>query len=488
MKRLLNLIISINIFLSVSSQPISLHPDNPHYFLFRKKPFAIVSSGEHYGAVLNPAFDYIKYLSTLQREGMIYTRLFAGTYFEKSGSFGIEKNTLAPAPGKALLPWKRSNEPGAVAGGNRFDLNKWDENYFSRLKSFISEASSRGIIVEISLFSSIYDYWDIQVWNPLNNINIKDKITKQNVQTLNNGSALKYQEQVVRKIVKELISFDNIFYEIQNEPWSDHAVFYEPNSEFINNADFKLDGHEWQKNIETADKESLEWQKKIASYIADEEKNLKYKHLIAQNYSNFYYPVKEIDPFVSVLNFHYAYPLTVELNYDHQKVIGFDESGFAGTDDATYRKQAWKFMVAGGGLFNNLDYSFATGEEDGMAKNKAPGGGSTELRKELKTLSDYLNSFDFIRMHPDNTIVKGSGEAYARVLSEAGKQYAVYITRGTHCNLKLDLPAEVYMYEWMNPADGKVLESQTFKHKGGEIMLSSPVYHDDIVLKIIKTK
>ena len=45
--------------------PLRLHPDNPHYFLFRGKPTVLITSGEHYGAVLNGRFDYRKYLDTL---------------------------------------------------------------------------------------------------------------------------------------------------------------------------------------------------------------------------------------------------------------------------------------------------------------------------------------------------------------------------------------------------------------------------------------
>lgn len=467
------------------SQPICLHPENPHYFLFRGKATAIISSSEHYGAVLNPAFDYITYLNTLQKEGMIYTRLFTGTYFEKEGSFGIEKNTLAPAAGKALVPWKRSSEPGAACGGNKFDLNQWDENYFSRLRSYVSEAGKRGIIVEVTLFSSIYGYWTIQPWNPANNITIKDDLTKENVQTLKNGIVLKYQGNVVRKIVKELNEYDNVIYEIQNEPWADHTVSIEPNSEFLKNADFKLDGHEWQKRIDIADQPSLDWQKKIGSVIVDEEMKLKNKHIIAQNYSNFYYPVVEVDQNVSILNFHYAYPLAVEKNYGHPKVDGFDESGFAGSADVTYRKQAWKFIIAGGGLFNNLDYSFAVGYEDGTAVNKAPGGGSKELRKQLKVLSDFFHSFDFIRMKPDTRTVVMAQGSFARVLSEEGKQYAIYITNGTRCNLKLNLPEGNYITEWISTLNGSVIKSEKVKHHGGDLALTSPEFSEDIALKIM---
>jgi hypothetical protein len=485
MKRIPQLLILLFIQAAVFAQPIRLNPENAHYFLFRGKPLAIISSSEHYGAVLNPAFDYIKYLNTLRDEGMNYTRLFTGTYFEKDGSFGIEKNTLAPVSGKALIPWKRSNIPGASCGGNKFDLERWDSNYFVRLKSFMSEAEKRGIIVEVTLFSSIYDYWEIQPFNPLNNINISGKLTKEIVQTLENGTALKYQENVVRKIIRELNEFDNVIYEIQNEPWSDHTVSIDSNTEFLNNADFKLDGHEWQKKIDIADKQSLEWQKRIASFIAEEENQLKNKHLIAQNYSNFYYPVPFVDQNVSILNFHYAYPIAVEKNFLLPKVIGFDESGFAGSEDATYRKQAWKFIISGGGLFNNLDYSFAVGYEDGKAKNKAPGGGSTELRRQLRILSEFFHSFNFIRMSPDKNIVSISSGSYARALSEKGKQYAVYVTNGSTCELKINLPIGNYSTEWINTLNGSVMKTQKIEHSGGDITLKSPDYSDDIALKII---
>jgi hypothetical protein len=419
---------------------------------------------------------------------MTYTRLFSGSYFEKEGSFGIEKNTLAPARGKALTPWARSDQPGAACGGNKFDLDRWDANYFSRLHSFMSEAAARGIIVEFTLFSSIYSYWDIQPLNRNNNVTLKEDISQKDLQTPRNSAAMQYQEAFVRKIARELNSYDNLFYEIQNEPWADHTVRIVPNEEFRNNADFTLDGHEWQKSIEITDDPSLEWQKRIASIIADEEKKLPKRHLIAQNFSNFYYEVPEVDPNVSIINFHYAYPLAVEKNYNHNRVVGFDESGFAGTADATYRKQAWKFIIAGGGLFNNLDYSFAVGFEDGTAVNKAPGGGSTELRKQLKVLGDFIHSFDFVKMKPAYGIATSTEGSFARVLAEDGRQYAIYISGALAESITLDIPAGIYSVRWISPADGSVLASSRAEHKEGSLTLMLPKHTDDLALSILKTK
>src|SRR5262245_29626948 len=47
---------------AAAAEPLRLHPDNPHYFLFRGKPTVLITSGEHYGAVLNLDFDYVAYL------------------------------------------------------------------------------------------------------------------------------------------------------------------------------------------------------------------------------------------------------------------------------------------------------------------------------------------------------------------------------------------------------------------------------------------
>jgi len=49
------------------------------------------------------------------------------------------------------------------------------------------------------------------------------------INTLDNRGLLGHQERMVRKIVRELNSFGNVIYGIQNEPWSDcHTVRKSP--------------------------------------------------------------------------------------------------------------------------------------------------------------------------------------------------------------------------------------------------------------------
>jgi hypothetical protein len=172
------------------AQPLRLHPTNPHYFEYHGKPILLVTSGEHYGAVLNRDFDYRRYLDTLAKDGLNLTRLFIGTYHEVPGtSFSIPRNTLAPRPEAFLAPWARTT-------GGKFDLNQWDQAYFDRLTAFVSEAEKRGIIVEVTLFSAHYQeqHWKLSPFNPSNNVNAADPIDWHNLHTLNNGNILRRQE------------------------------------------------------------------------------------------------------------------------------------------------------------------------------------------------------------------------------------------------------------------------------------------------------
>src|SRR6187401_496390 len=47
-------------------EPIRLHPENPHYFLWRGQPTLLITAGEHYGAVMNLDFDGGRYLDELK--------------------------------------------------------------------------------------------------------------------------------------------------------------------------------------------------------------------------------------------------------------------------------------------------------------------------------------------------------------------------------------------------------------------------------------
>ena len=204
-------------------EPLALHPDNPHYFLFRGEPTVLITSGEHYGAVLNLDFDYNKYLDTLKKDKLNLTRTWTGgPYVEPQGAFNIARNTLAPTAGRLISPYARSDESGYAGGGNKFDLSRWDEAYFKRLHDFIRQAGKRGIVVEMNLFCPMYEepQWMLSPWCTNNNVNGVGHVARTNIYTLDrHGGLLPLQERIVRQFVEELKGYDNVYYEICNEPY-----------------------------------------------------------------------------------------------------------------------------------------------------------------------------------------------------------------------------------------------------------------------------
>lgn len=469
----------------VFAQPISLHPDNSHYFIYQGKPTVLVTSAEHYGAVLNKDFDFKTYLQTLHDEGMNYTRIFAGSYVEIPGSFGIENNTLAPATGSFMAPWQRTNEKGLYKGENIFDLSAWNPDYFKRLKDFISFAQELDIIVEVTFFCSTYQdsYWERNPFNPGNNINnISPDLNRKKSNNMDNGKLLSFQKKMVQKIVTELNEYDNIFYEIQNEPWADGPVKVMRTLRTLNPDPGK---GKWYKWAEMASDASLEWQQTMAKVVTETETDLPKKHLIAQNYTNFKHAVEFIEPEISIINFHYAWPQAVWMNYAWKRPVGFDESGFAGSSDTTYLRQAWQFMLAGGAIFNNLDYSFFVGYEDGKGINDAPGGGSATLRKQLKYLRSFIESFDFVKMAPDFHIVHHSPGLQWQAISEPGKQYAVIFTGVPTDWVKLNLPEGNYRYEFISPFSGEILKKDVINvNNNAMTKLDFPLFEHMVGLKI----
>ena len=202
---------------------------------------------------------------------------------------------------------------------------------------------------------------------------------RNDVYTLDKDAGLlAVQEALTRKIVTELNGFDNLYFEICNEPYFGGVT--------------------------------MAWQHRIADVIVETERKLPKKHLISQNIANKSAKIADPHPAVSIFNFHYASPPdAVAMNYALNKAIGDNETGFRGAATTSTGRKAWDFLLAGGGLYNNLDYSFAAGYEDGTFEYPAsqPGGGSRALRRQLKILARFIGGFDFVRMAPDNAVITG---------------------------------------------------------------------------------
>lgn len=436
------------------AQPLGLHPENPHYFRFRNQPTVLVTSGEHYGAVLNLDFDYLPYLDELHRHGLNLTRTFSGMYCE---GWGQGWNTLNPAPGRYLSPWARSNTPGYADGGNKFDLDRWDEAYFARLGDFVRQAGRRDIIVELVLFCVFYgeEQWALCPLNARNNINGVGVHGRERVYDESDPAIMAVQERLVRRLAEVLRGCDNVYFELCNEPYFDGPTLRSPWNERMIRALGQAGG----------------------------------RHLVAVNVANGSQPVEELGEGLSVLNFHYcAPPDAVAMNWRHNVPVTYDESGFAGNGGEIYRRHAWDFLLAGGAAFSNLDYSFTVDSPQGRSTAADDNLGSTDpdLRRHLGILKGFLDGFSLARLQPDSGVITGGvpAGATARALVEPGRQYAIHVSGGEQADLRLELPAGRYAVEWVNTTEGGLCHEEVLEHGGGAATLRSPAYAGDIALAV----
>ena len=499
---LLMLIISFLTFISsevfAQSPPIKLHASNSHYFEFRNQPTVLISSAEHYGSLINLEFDYVSYLNEIGNKGLNYTRIFTGPYVEKPGLANFpDPNNLAPASGQFIAPWARSSTSGYIGGGNKFDLDTWDANYFTRLNDYVTKAGQNGIVVEVTFFCSYYNQttWNYSPLKSTNNINNVGSVGRSEVLTTNNGNLQPVMDEMVIKICQELQGYDNVIYEIVNEPYWPDADDPDPSDPELSQVGVHMD-----------------WQKHIAHIIDSVESSYTYKHLIAQNMDNYSTEITnnlnkltDAIPEASIFNFHYNartdnyIDSSIVLNYGLNLPIGCDETGYvySGNTEDVFRHQAWKSIMAGGSTYNNLDLTFDINHPTGNQNNPDSrwGGGQT-LRTQLGYLSAFVHSLDFVNMTPHNDLPKTNGiisqvtpsGINVRCLADIGNEYAVYVYGGTQANLKFNLPQGDYEVKWFNTKTGGTAASTTLSHSGGSVTLSSPTYtEEDIALRIIST-
>ena len=430
--------------------PITVDTVNPHYLRFRGRTGPLITSGEHYGAVLNAAFDYVAYLDALRENGFNLTRVFNGAYVETLDSTlfpGGDQNTLAPRPGKYISPWTGK------------DFSKWNEDYFTRLKAFVTEAGKRNIAVEVTLFSVQYgnglNGWGSWNINPLN----LGTVPWDRFNTLENPALVAAQDLLVRKTVTEINGFDNVYYEVCNEPYFSGATA----------------------------RQTREWINHVIGTITSTELKLPLKHLIADNIANGYASIATPNTAVSILNFHYASPPSaLPLNWNLKKPIAFDETS-NGCVSPDRRGEAWAFLMSGGAVYNNLDPSFTTDDATGTKTQPNCAG----VRYELRNLATFMSGLDLQQMQPNRDGLRQwplfAAQAY--LLEDTGKVYAMYLKggKGTRVStLLLEVPAGKYQTSWFNPRTGDVDQQPAFDHPGGPMKLQTPGYDEDIAVKMLR--
>ena len=441
---------------------IAVDPDNPHYLRFRGNTTVLIGSTEHYGAVLNTAFDIAKYLDAVHDAGLNLVRIFNGAYLETLDSTvfpGGDQNTLAPRPDQYLAPWMRSG------AGNKFDLSRRNDAYFDRLHAFISEAGKRNIAVEVTLFSVLYGNgskgwgsWNLNPLNAMNNVNGFSHAAWDRFNTLQDPKLTEAQDALVRQTAAAIDDLDNFYYEICNECYFSGA----------------------------GASETAAWVRHIAATLTSAEAKLPLRHAIAENVANGYATVESPDPAVSIWNFHYASPPSaLPINWALSKPIAFDETS-NGCASLDRRREAWAFALSGGAVYDNLDPSFKT---DNPAGTDSPS--CQETRYQLRTLANFMSGLDLKRMRPAREELRQwplfSSDGY--MLKDPENTWAIYLKGGSNMRIStllLEAAAGRFQTEWLNPRTGDSERQPAFDHPGGVLKIQTPAYSEDLAIKVTR--
>jgi len=502
-------------------QVLRVHPSNPRCFLYQGRPVKLLTSGEHYGAVINRDFNYDVYLDELHRNGLNLTRTF--TFYREKPSNIPEpgnQNTLAPRPEAAVMPWLRMAAHGKAADGlDKFDLDRWDPAYFARWKDFLGKCAEHGVICEVVLFSRPYqrDRYDLLPLSSASNINGvgRGDPSVWNFLTLRDSGMTAAQEQFVRKIVTELNPFDNLYYEICNEPKGSPDV------------------------ADAMENEIIAWHLHMARVIRQTEARLPKRHLIAANCHQ-RIVLRESDggqrmwhkdqhyldrPEIDILNYHYTSSKTDVKGFGFRhlpneggqagaiwhflrqrdqfaKPIVFDETftGIVRKQPERYpinRAEAWETILSGGAGYENLDWSFTPADATGSGQSPITDGRRLDgrpLRRWLTILRRLLDKYDLAALVPAIGLLPERVPGYGYAASTDGKgRYIVYLAdeklyRSQPCqarplDVQLTLPAGRYALQTLDPKTGPTTTLPEIESQA-TVRLVIPAFQEDTAVLI----
>ena len=221
--------------------PLTVSSTNPRYFSHADDHSgrAVYLTGSHIWNNLQdglgpgaeaPAeperFDFDAYLRFLEERGHNFIRLWRWEHIRSQAAGGDYHLDMSPQP------WARTGPDHAKDGDPRFDLDRFDDAYFGRLRERVEDARDRGIYVDVLLF----DGWALHLSPPpdnieghpfhaANNINGIDARSIDDLQVLPlSPKVASIEEAYIKKVVDTLHDLPNVLWEVANESSGDGSV------------------------------------------------------------------------------------------------------------------------------------------------------------------------------------------------------------------------------------------------------------------------
>jgi len=215
--------------------PLHVLASNPRYFTDGSGR-AVYLAGLHTwsdfqdngGSDPPPVFDYGRFLDFLQAHHLNFMRLWVWESPRWTLETPDDNYWFYPEG-----PWARTGPGIALDGKPKWDLTRFNQSYFDRLRRRVMEAGERGIYVSVMLFngwsvatrkgsSAKGDPWEGHPFNKANNVNGINGDRNGDgsgieTQELGDERILAIQEAYVRKVIATVGDLDNVLYEVCNE-------------------------------------------------------------------------------------------------------------------------------------------------------------------------------------------------------------------------------------------------------------------------------
>jgi len=190
---------------------IEIYSANPAYWQYAGKPILLIGGSKDDNLFQIPALK--EHLDLLKSVGGNYVR-----------------NTMSSRDPGNVWQFRKVN--------GKYDMEKWNDEYWKRFENFLRLTQERDIIVQIEVWAT-FDYyrdiWDVNPFNPKNNVNytakqtgLPEKVNTHPTRTENNffwsvpaernrKIVLKYQQRFVDKLLSYSLKFGNVLYCMDNE-------------------------------------------------------------------------------------------------------------------------------------------------------------------------------------------------------------------------------------------------------------------------------
>lgn len=359
-----------------------------------------------------------------------------------------ELDTLAAAGGNYVRCTMSSRDPGNVWAfakeGDLYDLTRFNDEYWRRFGTFLTETERRGIIVQIEVWATFdfyRDNWDVNPFNPRNNVNytagetgLPPEVKTHPTRTENNffwsvpaernqETVLEYQRRFVDKLLAHSLDHGNALYCMDNETsvtpeWGAYWANYIRDA--AEAAGRKVHTTEmWDPWDLDHPMHRATWQHPEIYTFVDVSQN---NHQKGQaHYDNGLRLRRRITDPVRPVN--------------NVKTYGADGGRFGDTRDGIER--FWRSIFAG------------------MASVRfhRPNSGiglSERAQRMIRSARDVTDALEITRCEARPDLLSGHGENAAFCLAEPARQYAVYFPRGGTAKLDIsgiDGGAELRWYD-----------------------------------------